>query len=897
MHPTPASPRPVTAAGPVAVLVSLLVLAGLVAPPAARAATIDVTTQVDELNEDGDCSLREAIVAANTNTAVDGCTAGDSGVVDVINVPADIYNLTIEGPDEDQAVTGDLDVTEGVRIQGAGRNATIIDAGGQNQGQFCEDVVGPGGPGGLDAGSSETLGGEDSEMGIDRVFHASIPPQPTAARLGVAPRTLEMRGVEVRGGTATDQESDSVGGGGILTEGFDLDLTNVDVVDNLGAGDFAGFGGGISADSAVDLDGTDLTDNIALGGLFAAGGGLFNGASSGGSAAVAGDISDRARARRAVRSFGDSPTNPLTVVNSRLDENHACASYVASGGGASVFNLQGSFEETDFSGNMVLARLVALGGGLDAGGLITFFGGAPQEASLDIVGGSFEENDVVFFDAGSDGPPPPSGGGGIANGFAMTLRRVLVDDNTVLAPVGTNPEEDRLVGGGIFHIEGSLNVRRSLIRDNATNPPDLAAGGVSAAGRPLPVGFGGGVYAWVPASFSNSTFSGNEADAGGGVAYVPRDRSEEDPPPGPLRLGHVTVSDNSAPTGGGVLDDESAESGDVLLDSSIIALQATGPDCEYVGSGDGDGFASVGYNMDSDDTCDLDAPSDEPNRDPKLSALPDTGTSNDVHRLLAGSPAIDAVVVSACPPPSIDQRGVSRPQDGDEDGVALCDMGAAERKVKREVEPKFCPGFAGDPRNQVVGGPAAETLVGTARRDVICGLGGSDTLRGLAANDVILGGRGRDTLRGNRGADRMDGGTHRDVLAGGFGSDKMRGKNGPDSLFGQAGNDRMRSGAGPDTQSGGPGADRIWSFRGDDFLHGNGGPDLLFGSEHDDVLHGDRGNDEVRGFTGDDRVFGEAGNDLLTGWRGNDHLDGGPHKDDCRPGPGTDTTVRCEDGG
>lgn len=39
-------------------------------------ATITVTTQVDEINSNGQCSLREAIRAANTNAAVDSCTAG-----------------------------------------------------------------------------------------------------------------------------------------------------------------------------------------------------------------------------------------------------------------------------------------------------------------------------------------------------------------------------------------------------------------------------------------------------------------------------------------------------------------------------------------------------------------------------------------------------------------------------------------------------------------------------------------------------------------------------------------------------------------------------------------------------------------------------------------------------
>ncbi len=47
----------------------------------AHATTITVTTTDDELNADGDCSLREAIQAANTDTAVDDCAPWGNGYV------------------------------------------------------------------------------------------------------------------------------------------------------------------------------------------------------------------------------------------------------------------------------------------------------------------------------------------------------------------------------------------------------------------------------------------------------------------------------------------------------------------------------------------------------------------------------------------------------------------------------------------------------------------------------------------------------------------------------------------------------------------------------------------------------------------------------------------------
>jgi CSLREA domain-containing protein len=92
-----------------------------------------VTTSEDELNEDGDCSLREAIRAANLHAPVDACRrddgSEDGSEPDEILVPAGLYTLTIAGPGEDNAASGDLDLTSTVTITGAGAADTIIDGG------------------------------------------------------------------------------------------------------------------------------------------------------------------------------------------------------------------------------------------------------------------------------------------------------------------------------------------------------------------------------------------------------------------------------------------------------------------------------------------------------------------------------------------------------------------------------------------------------------------------------------------------------------------------------------------------------------------------------------------------------------------------------------------------
>lgn len=82
---------------------------------APRDVTITVNTLEDEYNGDGDCSLREAMTAANQNTPVDVCPGGGSSGVDTINFsvsgsiplfttlpPIQNGSLTIDGGDQVQ---------------------------------------------------------------------------------------------------------------------------------------------------------------------------------------------------------------------------------------------------------------------------------------------------------------------------------------------------------------------------------------------------------------------------------------------------------------------------------------------------------------------------------------------------------------------------------------------------------------------------------------------------------------------------------------------------------------------------------------------------------------------------------------------------------------------------
>ncbi|MCS7249184.1 MAG: hypothetical protein NZ840_13230 [Anaerolineales bacterium] len=63
-------------------------------------------------------------------------------------------------------------------------------------------------------------------------------------------------------------------------------------------------------------------------------------------------------------------------------------------------------------------------------------------------------------------------------------------------------------------------------------------------------------------------------------------------------------------------------------------------------------------------------------QNPKLGTLANNGGFTQTHALLIGSPAIDKVLNNLCP--AEDQRGVTRPLDGNRDGFAYCDIGAFE---------------------------------------------------------------------------------------------------------------------------------------------------------------------------------------------------------------------------
>lgn len=81
---------------------------------------ITVTTTTDEYNNDGDCSLREAIQAADTDSATDNCPAGNSG--DTIDLPPGNY-----------VISRQVELRGTITLQGSITGTSVIDGNGQDR--------------------------------------------------------------------------------------------------------------------------------------------------------------------------------------------------------------------------------------------------------------------------------------------------------------------------------------------------------------------------------------------------------------------------------------------------------------------------------------------------------------------------------------------------------------------------------------------------------------------------------------------------------------------------------------------------------------------------------------------------------------------------------------------
>lgn len=233
-------------------LPTLALVAAVAAAPASAGVFIPTKTADthDGACTDGDCSLREAIVAANA-------TAGG----DVILLHAGTYALSLAGAGEDSAATGDLDIQGDLTILGDGAASTVIDgasgdrvlhilAGSQVE---IRDV-------GILLGAAQGDGGgilNAGELTLVRTRLEGNHASGAGAGIRNSGDTAQLTVIQ---SLIAGNQAGTVGGG-IAAQG-EMTLVNVTVAQNTANT----FGGGIYAYSGLDaeINNVTLTGNTAL---------------------------------------------------------------------------------------------------------------------------------------------------------------------------------------------------------------------------------------------------------------------------------------------------------------------------------------------------------------------------------------------------------------------------------------------------------------------------------------------------------------------------------------------------------------------------------------------------------------------------------------------------------
>lgn len=253
-------------------------------------------------------------------------------------------------------------------------------------------------------------------------------------------------------------------------------------------------------------------------------------------------------------------------------------------------------------------------------------------------------------------------GGGVYN-RGVSPTSLTISSSSVMSNTATS-------GGGIFNegIGAQAEIHNTTI---AANTAAMSGGGVFNNGILIlnsstldhnHARSGGGIdHFGGHLTLTNGTFSANTASDNGGGLYNR----------GSAVLTHVTFAWNTAngPDTGGALFNDSTS---ITLHGVIVAGSEADANCY-----NSEGFiTSSGHNLDSGNTCQFSIAGDLINTDPQLGPLQANGGATRTHAPLAGSPAIDAGGNAACP--TADQRGAPRPVDGNDDGVATCDIGSVE---------------------------------------------------------------------------------------------------------------------------------------------------------------------------------------------------------------------------
>ena len=433
----------------------------LIPTPAARAATIAVSNTTDAVANDGECTLREAIVAANTDApsgdAAGECDGGSgddtidltaiSGAINLTGALPDITsNIVFDGPGASNLTVrrdsggdyGIFYITSTVTISGLAIMDGLV-AGGFGGGIYNEGALTLNGS--TVGGSSADFGGGIYNYGALTLTHSAVISNSANAWGGgiYSLRPLTLNDSIVSSNTADE-------GGGIYTM-HTLTLNSSAVISNQATS----RGGGIFNywSYAVELNNSTISDNNADGeggGIYNAGILTLNGSVVDGNSAEQGggidnefgtvELTDSTVSGNQAASGGgglfNDPNSQAALTDSTINDNQAIGggSFAAEGGG--LYN-QGALELSNVTVSNNEAR--------DSGGGI-YNGGGGNIAAL--------TNSSVISNSATHG-------GGIVNdGGAMELTHSTISGNEAVGGAG----------GGIRNFDGAVSFKNSLIAGN-----------------------------------------------------------------------------------------------------------------------------------------------------------------------------------------------------------------------------------------------------------------------------------------------------------------------------------------------------------------------------------------------------------------------------------------------
>ena len=375
--------------------------------PAQAASTITVTTTSDIIASDGMCSLREAVIAANTDSPFNDCPGGSGA--DTINFSPSlsstaIFTLTLTGANEDSALTGDLDILGSLTINGNGSNYTIFDG---NKTDRIFDIR---------PGAHVTISG-------------------VTVRNGSLTNSNEGSGIRVMGSfTFTDSTITSNQGGGIFNNGGEMVLTTIDITNNTG-----GYGLSNQNQAHLTYNGGLIEGNQ--------GGGIYNYTST----VTLANLFINNNSGSGVTNTGATISH-LTIDDSTISNN----STAQNGGGIlnSGVGAIASITTTSIRSNSASVA----GGGAFNNGIMSISNSTLSQnqartgGGIDHYGGNLSLiNDTLSGNSVLDN------GGGLYNRAAAVLTNLTINANTANG-AGT--------GGNIFNDTASLSVINTIVADS-----------------------------------------------------------------------------------------------------------------------------------------------------------------------------------------------------------------------------------------------------------------------------------------------------------------------------------------------------------------------------------------------------------------------------------------------